>query len=380
MNETFEKIDFSLNSEKNSNFSFYEYTKNPLKFEECKEEINFFEKFHINFNINNMIFNDFKDEQEVDMVVVNNENIQENMNTKESNIRLANSNINNFENNSSEVRQDTDLIGMEDRKQLGYLGQFQQDNLNPNQNMSLPQEISHEDFNNMNDCGLHGDNYNMNNSNLDYENYSIKSNNIRDDSNDNTHIQINKSKQNYSEFPIHNKDTNHLSDKFNILAYKPKNKIEKSSHGEDKYNMTKNINITSQIDYQLDKIGEYTNVNKSSVVNMLSSQTNKSSKLLTKEYFSQQVNSIGNIQAFSQVPEITDLENKYGLGEGSYECPDYNSFSEEKLKEEMKKYGLKAASVKFMVKTLNQIWEFMHISKSNLFYLYNRKITRKFKI
>ena len=112
MNETFEKIDFSLNSEKNSNFSFYEYSKNPLKFDECKEGINFFEKFHINFNINNMIFNNFKDEQEVDMVIVNNENIQENMNPKESEIKLSNANLNNFGNISMHLSVTDFLMAM----------------------------------------------------------------------------------------------------------------------------------------------------------------------------------------------------------------------------------------------------------------------------
>lgn len=95
-------------------------------------------------------------------------------------------------------------------------------------------------------------------------------------------------------------------------------------------------------------------------------QQSATKKLITKEFFSQQLNSICNIPSSSKNTEVLGLENKLGIqmeNPNNFECPNYDLFSEENLKEEMKKYGMKPGSFKFMVRQLKDVWNFINLSK-----------------
>jgi hypothetical protein len=69
---------------------------------------------------------------------------------------------------------------------------------------------------------------------------------------------------------------------------------------------------------------------------------------LNKDYLNSQVNNIGG---FKQPIEHSDNL-----------CPNYEDYSEDKLKEEIKQYGLKIGSNKSMARQLKEIWEFMNLS------------------
>jgi len=93
------------------------------------------------------------------------------------------------------------------------------------------------------------------------------------------------------------------------------------------------------------------------------SNKNQSSnnKIITKEHFSQQINNI--CTSSSRNPLFLEFENKIGIENTcSLECPLYDTFSEDNLKEEMKKYGMKPGSYKFMVRQLKEVWQFLNMS------------------
>jgi hypothetical protein len=247
MNETFEKIDFfePLNPPSTLH-SFYNFSKNPI-INISPNDLNFYENYHIEFNINKMIFN--KD------YLGNDENADLN----------------------------SGIIHMDIHKESCEL------------DFPVFKEVplTHEDFNNMEECNYFEDDLNL-------------KNNVNSSNTNNT---VTKTNEN-------------LADKYKVFSHRNKDPGVK--------------------------------------------------KIITKEFFSQQTNSLNNIYSKSctQLSEISEIETRYGISEGAYQCPDYNSFSEDKLKEEMKKYGLKAGSVKFMVKTLGQIWEFLNMS---IFIVYFQK-------
>jgi hypothetical protein len=286
MSETSENFDFvnkSIEDNFENNFSFYNYTKRPfINFNtpNITPEINFFEKFHINFNLNNLILKNNKDDIEIPEEKENNDS-NNNISKKggmldiieEVIVKDYNENCTNTINNTNPKTQKDEFI---------LLGADECDYNN------------YEDFNNM-------ENINYNYIDNEFEN-------------DISHNVCNVEK---------------ISDKFQVFAIKP----------------TAPINNTQNSSYNIKNIDK----------------SNK--KVITKEFFSQQVNSIGNIHITSQMTQITEIENKFGIVEGGYECPDYDSYSEEKLKEEMKKYGMKPGSNKFMIKQLKQIWEFLNMSK-----------------
>ena len=43
--------------------------------------------------------------------------------------------------------------------------------------------------------------------------------------------------------------------------------------------------------------------------------------------------------------------------------PNFENYSEDKLKEEMRKYGLKLSANKNMIKQLSEVWDFLNMSK-----------------
>jgi hypothetical protein len=49
--------------------------------------------------------------------------------------------------------------------------------------------------------------------------------------------------------------------------------------------------------------------------------------------------------------------------------PNFGNYSEDKLKEEMRKYGLKLATNKNMIKQLDEVWDFLNLS--NIFIFFN---------
>lgn len=54
--------------------------------------------------------------------------------------------------------------------------------------------------------------------------------------------------------------------------------------------------------------------------------------------------------------------------------PDFSNWSEDRLKEEIKSYGIRPTSIKNMIKQLSEIWEFLNLSKIFL----NKFITKTF--
>lgn len=92
-------------------------------------------------------------------------------------------------------------------------------------------------------------------------------------------------------------------------------------------------------------------------------------KKFNKEKFDKEINNINvnnNIELLTEEEKITkniEESNK----------PNFENFSEDKLKEEMRKYGLKLSSNKNMVKQLSQVWDFLNLSIL-LFFNFNLEI------
>jgi hypothetical protein len=339
-------------------FSFYNYARNPLQYINSTtnlEELNFPESLDLNFNLKKLIFKvgeacsevqkeDFLEESNktnnlsealisnssmfLDPVSENQlqNNIYNQLNSNSGLTQIySNSSVNN--NNKEEEERNMFEIGLEKVEEVPL----------PTQNFNLPCD-NYEDFNNFDDLGgganlytydsyqnNNSNNFNQNNLVKFNENYNPNSVAISSESIYTNIINNNTSFRNKTE-------SNNSQDSYQILSVK-----------QNSYNNNQFLNEKILPNHQ--KIKE-------------------PHKLITKEYFSQQVNSLGNIQSQPfKNPDLIDLENKLGVDENSIGCPDYDSFSEERLKDEMKKYGLKPASNKFMIKHLKEIWNFVNLSK-----------------
>ena len=184
----------------------------------------------------------------------------------------------------------------------------------------INENIDYEDFNGMEDMQYM-------NYNIYPENSSNLSNTNLNNNNSNLSNNINFKKRNENEDPNANvmteSITNSLSDRFQVFALKNQNQSQ-----------IKNFNSSNK-------------------------------KVITKEFFSQQINSINNLQKSNSMKhsQLLDLDNKFGISSSQLECPDYDCYTEEFLKEEMKKYGMKPGGNKFMIKQLKEIWAFMNMSK-----------------
>jgi hypothetical protein len=87
---------------------------------------------------------------------------------------------------------------------------------------------------------------------------------------------------------------------------------------------------------------------------------NVNKKLFTRE---EKNNINSNKNVFFTKPKISVNKSE----DESNNClnlvvPDYSMFSDENLKQEIKKYGMKPCSKKQMVKLLKEIWEFLNMS------------------
>jgi hypothetical protein len=82
----------------------------------------------------------------------------------------------------------------------------------------------------------------------------------------------------------------------------------------------------------------------------------------SKEFFSQQINSFNSLNSIKKAKEEKFKDILPECSEGSLSCPHFDCYPEEKLKEEMRKYGMKPGSHKTMVKQLIEIWTFINLS------------------
>lgn len=264
MNENFEKIEFSKEEDNfnlnETSFSFYNFLKNPPILN-LKNNINFFQNFNQNYNINMFFKNNSAD---INVATYNNEN----MNPNDA-MELDNRTI-------SEYRENTE-----------------------NRMIFTPAKTEKEVINNLVNSNV---NNNLTNINLDYDNF----NSFDDLNNDFEDFRY----SNYAE-PI---NTNKLADKFSLFA---------------------------------------------SVKNKTHNSVIKSNQKISKEFFTQQINIINSYSTKKNIFENI-IENP--MNQDELMCPDYDTFSEERLKEEIKKYGLKPGSNKFMKKQLKEIWDFLNLS------------------
>lgn len=284
------------------NLSFYDFTRNPLKLltNSKLEDLEFPQFFHTNYNYNNLLIN----VEGPKIHKIEDEEIPPNTNDQktEYNNESQFSNVNNSQRSNSQ-----------------------------NSNNYLPfekhvynniYEVIEEVPNELHEVSNIKSNNNMNRSDNKLNNY--------DDFNDIENVNFN--------LGLFNENSQQNVFKSNI---KTNNEILVKSS---------NLSLSSGFDLLA--------INKKEISSV---GLNKNQKIITKEFYSQQINSFGNpISAVSsKLKELKKFEQEIGIG---LECPNYETFGADSLKEEMKKYGLKPASNKFMAKQLNEIWQFINMS------------------
>lgn len=306
MNENLEKIDFSRTTDESFG-SFYNFSKNPSNFLTMSKDnkLNFTLSFDFNFS---------------------------------ESVHL-NFNLNNIFSLKKAEGSEAEKVEIENLK----------DNTNDNYDKNF--SILPPNKSNMIDMGVHESQYIVNTQPINSQNY--------EDFNDveNYNLEVGYQTNDFAEFELEEpqvqskqlgkieavKNIDNLSDKFKIIAIKHPN----NSSNPNQKSAIKEENFSNPTEYSQ------------------SSNLHSVKKTISKEFFIQQINSLGSLNRLnSQVSaEINGINDKLGILSDSIECPDYASFSDEKLKDEMKKYGLKPGSNKFMVKQLKLIWSFINTSK-----------------
>lgn len=82
---------------------------------------------------------------------------------------------------------------------------------------------------------------------------------------------------------------------------------------------------------------------------------------INRELLKNELNKVNRIKDnFEPINENEILINKL---EASTK-PDFSNWSEDRIKEEIKGYGIRPTSIKNMIKQLNEIWEFLNLSKN----------------
>jgi hypothetical protein len=296
------------------NFSFYNFSRNPLKYliNSKLEDLEFPHFFHTNFNYNNLLTNVESSEANVDKI--EEEIIPQYTNDKET------------EYNNS---------------QLSNITYSQQSN---SQNSNYLQFEKHT-YNNI------------------YEVIEEVPNELHEVSNNKSNNNMNQSNNKMNNFEDFN-DIENINFNLGLFNENSQQNDYNSNIKNDFFVENRNISIKSGFGLLA--------INKKEINSVV---VNKNHKNITKEFYSQQINSFGNpiSAASTKLKELKKFENEIGIG---LECPNYESFGIEALKEEMKKYGMKPASNKFMAKQLNEIWQFVNMS--NIFPQF-RKIAIKFK-
>ncbi len=90
--------------------------------------------------------------------------------------------------------------------------------------------------------------------------------------------------------------------------------------------------------------------------------------ILNKKDFSPKNRIKANNEFDKSTTELKSIHNRDLILEGKDQVnkPDFNNWSEDRLKEEIKNYGIRPTSIKNIIKQLNEIWEFFNLS-NNLF-------------
>jgi hypothetical protein len=383
-------------------FSFYNFTRNPFSFPKLLENKDLLSNFPENdlsdFNINNFIFKKEKENEVLELKKEEDkieENVILNANIVEERIENVNSQKDDFfrepsQENLSQIEEkiieenpgnqhpenndkyNEDKINFKIKENIEYSKNNSNSNFNSFTNnkifkFTIKMGGPSEDYNNYNDFNNFENFENFGNlgnqvNNHEYEDF----NNIEDmhhnfqnnnDENENPNSNICPAVL-QSNSSAGGSVTN-LSNRFQVFALKNKHTTNAFSLKEN----TSNNIITGK------KIKNPINLVKSLKVNSQQALSCSNKKVITKEFFSQQINSLGNIHNQSvKNADLVNLENKFGMTSENLECPNYESQSEENLREEMKKYGMKPGSSKFMVKQLKEIWNFLNLSRRNLIF------------
>lgn len=98
------------------------------------------------------------------------------------------------------------------------------------------------------------------------------------------------------------------------------------------------------------------NINKNILKNKQFSTKNKVSKEISKNKSNKKSYSNANIDS------LNDDNNLPKQNLETMDKPDFMNWPEDKLKQEMKNYGIRPTSVKQMIKQLNEIWDFLNLS------------------
>lgn len=391
-----------INVDQPQNYCFYNFTRNPANYLKLNiSENDFLENFHMDFNQHNLIYKKLENKKDSNAMPEvleiieekqNLENSQKTQKSRKSRNTISNTNkhediSDNFEdkistqkfstnkNNATPTLQENNSQikssninnsqisipeNFEKSQQIINNSQLIKINhkLNLNLKMWRPSENSHNSINDFN--------YTQNFGNFQYIPQESENNNINyEDFNDiedmnNNYKQYTDEDQNQN-FPVvaSNSSENSLHERFQVFSMKNRKSMKTKNEfitNISKENISNNIKPISRIENNFKNI------------NQLPVPQTATKKVITKEYFSQQLKSLGNLQTQSvKNPDLVSIENKFGMNSQNLECPFYETFSEESLREEMKKYGMKPASTKFMVKHLKEIWSFINLSKKSFF-------------
>jgi hypothetical protein len=414
-----DRTDIIIN-ENNQNFCFYNFTRNPanyLKLNICEND--YPENYQKDFNTSNLIYNRREDNQNNNLIVENlniieekenlefsqkssnkfenygenfekknsthhkfmskndaiqsqqtqiqenhfNEEIKFNENYSDSNSQLFEVSEFNSQNTLNKIGNFKFITIPENFEKLQEINQINNNSqfikinnkLNLNSKMWRSSENYNDDYNGTQNFG----NFQYipevsENNNLNYEDF----NNIEDMnynySNSHQFMDENENPNNFNgPVVLTSNSESSLQDRFQVFSMKNRNSIKSRNDPIthiSKENISNNIQSINGIDNNFKNINQVPHT--------------ATKKVITKEFFSQQLKSLGNLNTQSvKNADLVSLENKFGMTSQNLECPYYESYSEENLREEMKKYGMKPASTKFMVKQLKEIWNFLNLSK-----------------
>jgi hypothetical protein len=331
MNDSFNKVDFNFDNSLSDNFSVYNFSKKP----NFNPNLKFSEKVVFSFNFNNLnkinthvdevnesLCENKKDESDFQLLKDTDE-----CRTKAEIVKEENNNINNAEFFDDNFYVEVVNDYFED--QVNLFEHFGDENKDYGNNMNNIEKTTNKENNNIYE--------NNNNNNIEL----IQNNNI---------YNFNENINNFDTQDFNYLENNNYFD----YNFEGENNINPNDTG---YNSKTNYLYTQPL-AELKNDFNNININNTNKKTDISNFGDKYKLLATKakvdnNYINSKINNI-NESSFKQ-PAENNLSS--GL------CPNYDDYSEDKLKEEIKQYGLKIGSNKNMIRQLKEIWSFLNLSK-----------------